>query len=52
MQLRFIKLIFTLLTTGTFPIIRKIFKGYTVMFSRIIDKAADGADVFAGCFML
>ena len=47
-----IELLLALLAAWALPVIREVLEGYAVMLCRIIHIAADGADVFAGGFLL
>ena len=44
-----IKLILTLLASGTFPVIGQVLKGYAVMLGRIINISAYGTDILSAC---
>ena len=46
-----IELILALLASGTFPVIRQIFKGYTVMLGWVVNISADRADILACSFI-
>ena len=47
-----IKLLLRLLATGTTPVIGQVFEGYAVVLCRVIDIAADRADVLTRSFLL
>ena len=52
MPLRLVEFLLGLHATGAAPVVGQLFKGHAVVLGRVIDIAADGADILAAGFLL
>ena len=52
MPLRLVEFLLGLFAAGTAPVVGQLFEGHAVVLGRVIDIAADGADILAAGFLL